>query len=65
MERLRPWDERQYGKGFGKQKELHEVRDWSQDGWDLNGLHALPAVPSHAEFAHCSFTKPSSIAAAL
>ena len=70
MERLgkgfqtRPWVQNQYGKGFGKQKGLNEVSDWSHDVWDLNGIHALTAVPSQAEFAHCSFTKPRSIAAA-
>ena len=51
-------------KGFGKQKGLNEVSDWSQDVWDLNGIHALTAVPSQAEFTHCSFTKPRSIAVA-
>ena len=54
----------QYGKGFGKQKGLNEVSDWSQDVWDLNGIHALMAVPSQAEFEHCGFTEPRSIAAA-
>ena len=43
---------------------MNEVSDWSQGVWDLNGIHALTAVPSQAEFAHCSFTKPRSIAAA-
>ena len=51
----------QYGKGFGKQ---NEVSDWSQDVWDLNGIHALTTVPSQAEFTHYSFTKPRSIAVA-
>ena len=60
----RPWAHDQYGKGFGKQKGLNEVSDWSQDVWDLNGIHALTAVPSQAEFAHCSFTKPRSVAVA-
>ena len=60
----RPWVQNQYGKGFGKQKGLNEVSDWSHDVWDLNEIHALTAVPSQAEFAHCSFTKPRSIAAA-
>ena len=60
----RPWAQTQYGKGFGKQKGLNEVSDWSQDVWDLNGIHALTAVLSQAEFTHCSFTKPRSIAVA-
>ena len=58
----RPWAQTQYGKGFGKQKGLNDVSDWSQDVWDLNGIHALTAVPSQAEFTHCSFTKPRSVA---
>ena len=37
----RPWAQTQYGKGFGKQKRLNEVSDWSQDVWDLSGIHAL------------------------
>ena len=60
---IRPWAQSQYGKGFGK-KGLNEVSDWSQYVWDLSGIHALTAVPSQAEFAHCSFTKPRSAAAA-
>ena len=60
----RPWARTQYGKGFGKQKGLNEVSNWSQDVWDLNGIHALTAVPAQAEFTHCSFTKPRSIAVA-
>ena len=32
------------------QAEGAEVSDWSQDVWDLNGIHALTAVPSQAEF---------------
>ena len=32
--------------------------------WDLNGIHALTAVPFQAEFTHCSFAKPRSIAVA-
>ena len=70
MERLekgfqtRPWAQTQYGQGFGKQKGLNEVSDWSQDVWDLNAIHALTAVPSHAEFTHYSFTKRRSIAVA-
>ena len=27
----RPWAQTQYGKGFGKQKVMNEVSDWSQD----------------------------------
>ena len=61
---IRPWAQSQYGKGFGKQKGLNEMSDWSQDVRDLNGIHAWTAVLSQAEFAHCSFTKPRSIAAA-
>ena len=56
----RLWAQTQYGKGFGKQKGLNEVSDGSQDVWDLNGIHALTAVPSQAEFTHYSFTKPRS-----
>ena len=54
----------QYGKGFDKQKGLNEVSGWSQDVWDLNGIHALTAVPSQPEFTRCSFTKPRSIVVA-
>ena len=60
----RPWAQNQYGKGFGKQKGLNEVSDWSQDVWDLNGIHALTAVPSQAECTHYIFTQPRSIAVA-
>ena len=28
-----------YGQDFGKQEELSEVSGWSQDWWDLNGIH--------------------------
>ena len=43
---------------------LNEVSDWGHDVWDLNGIHALTAVPSQAELTHCRFTKPRSIAVA-
>ena len=59
------WTITWYGKGFGKQKGLNEVRDWSHYVWDLHGIHALTAVFSQATFAHCGFARPRSIAAAL
>ena len=61
---IRLWAQSQYGKGFGKQKGLNELCGWSQDVPDLKRIHALRSVPSSAEFAHCSFIKPRSIAAA-
>ena len=51
-------------RDLASKKGLNEVSDWSQDVWDLNGIHALTAVPSQAEFTHYSFTKPRSIAVA-
>ena len=57
----RPWDQNSYGKGFGKQKGVNEMSDWSQVVWDLNGILALRAAPSKAEsaFSGCA----SSVAA--
>ena len=49
MERLGKGSRHVLGPGFGKQKGLNEVSDWSQDVWDLNGIHALTAVPSQVE----------------
>ena len=56
----RPWAQTQYGKGFGKQKGLNEVSDWSQgrmgSQWDpcLDGKYLpklnllIAASPNHA-----------------
>ena len=47
-------------KGFGKQKELNEMSDWSIDVWDINGCHARTASPPHAESTACGCTRTRS-----
>ena len=55
---IRLWAQNQYRKRLGKQKGLDEVSDWSQDVWDLHGIHALTGVLSQASPNHARLRQP-------